>query len=69
MNAISTQINSSHGRSYSQGHKAPKRGQRHFNLVTEIREGLPETLALCGDQEKPGKRQDDTRLGAAGNQL
>lgn len=32
----------------------------------EVREGLLEKMALCGDQERPGKREEDTRLGATG---
>ena len=35
-------------------------------MVMEVMEGLPEKMDLCGDQERPGKREEDTRLGATG---
>lgn len=66
INAISTQINYSRGKSCSQRTQGTEERANAFPLITEVREGLCETLALCGDQERTGKRKEDTRLGAAG---
>ena len=66
VDAMTTQIPCRHGRSCSQRAQVSKGRAKAFHLVTEVREGLPEKMALCGDQERPGKREEDTRLGATG---